>query len=231
MSVVKSKKPSKKIKQSSGLENAIAYGLITLGIIGVVASLIIYKDQPKEPAAAKDVKSVNVAQAPSSIKPATKAVALYSVAPNLPKYISIPAIGIPNTEVIKLGLMSNGEIATPDNIFQTGWYDGSSQPGQPGAMFIYGHVSSWTSNGIFYNLKQLKAGDKIVITTGNNTVYTYQVVNSKVYGYTSVPMNTVLAPVSSDKPGLNLMTCTGSVIKGTSEFNERLVVYTSLVST
>ena len=29
--------------------------------------------------------------------------------------------------------------------------------------------------------------------------------------------------------GLNLMTCTGEAIAGTSEFNERLVVFTSLV--
>ena len=89
-------------------------------------------------------------------------------------------------------------------------------------MFIYGHVSSWTADGVFYNLHKLKAGDNIVITRGDNTSYTYTVIKSRIYPYNNVPMNTVLAPVNSDMPGLNLMTCTGSVIKGTSEFNERL---------
>ena len=42
-------------------------------------------------------------------------------------------------------------------------------------------------------------------------------------------MSQVLSPVNPTKPGLNLITCTGQVISGTSEFNERLVVYTSLV--
>lgn len=43
-------------------------------------------------------------------------------------------------------------------------------------------------------------------------------------------MNKTLSPINSQTPGLNLMTCTGQVIKGTSEFNERLVVFTSLIS-
>jgi hypothetical protein len=43
-------------------------------------------------------------------------------------------------------------------------------------------------------------------------------------------MKQVLSPINPNKPGLNLMTCTGHVMKGTSEFSERLVVFTSLVS-
>ncbi len=127
--------------------------------------------------------------------------------------------------------MSNGAIGVPDNIYETGWYDGSSRPGQVGAMFIYGHVSSWTANGIFYNLKKLQPGDGITITRGDNTTYTYKVVASKVYPYNAVDMNAALSPIDKTKPGLNLMTCTGQVIKGTSDFNERLVVFTSLVQT
>jgi LPXTG-site transpeptidase (sortase) family protein len=126
--------------------------------------------------------------------------------------------------------MKSGQIAVPDNIYDTGWYDGSSKPGQPGAMFIYGHVSSWTADGVFYNLKKLKTGDQIIVTRGDNTTFTYQVSLTKIYPYNNVDMNTVLAPVNPAKPGLNLMSCTGQVIKGTSEFNERLVVFTSLIS-
>jgi LPXTG-site transpeptidase (sortase) family protein len=171
-----------------------------------------------------------VNSAPSSVKPTTQEIVSYSVPPNDPKYISIPAIDISTTKVLKLGLLKSGAIGTPDNVYDTGWYDGSSTPGQNGAMFIYGHVSSWTADGIFYNLKILVAGDKIIITRGDNTTYTYQVVSLKIYPYNNVPMNTVLEPIQAGTPGLNLMTCTGQVMPGTSEFNERLVVYTSLVS-
>jgi sortase A len=131
---------------------------------------------------------------------------------------------------LKLGLTSGGAIAVPDNIYDTGWYDGSSKPGQSGAVFIYGHLSSWTADGVFYNLKKLKPRDDVIITRGDNTTYTYRVITSKVYPYNNIDMDQVLAPINPNKPSLNLMTCTGEVIKGTSEFNERLVVFTSLVS-
>lgn len=208
----------------------VAWLLIALGIIGLVVSTVLYIQEPRQPKAEGNAKSVNVEPAPSSVKPSTKSVATYTVPAANPKYIAIPAIGIKNTPVLKLGLLKSGAIATPDNIYDTGWYDGSAKPGQAGAMFIYGHVSSWTADGIFYNLKRLVPGDSITITRGDNTVYTYRVVASKVYPYNDVNMSQVLSPINAKKPGLNLMTCTGQVIKGTSEFNERLVVFTSLVS-
>jgi LPXTG-site transpeptidase (sortase) family protein len=207
----------------------IGWLLIIFGIVLAVVCVILLVHQkqtePKPPPAALTSKS-----APSSIKLKPQVVASYNVPPNDPKYIAIPAIGIANTPILKLGLTSSGQINVPDNIYDTGWYDGSSEPGQAGAMFIYGHVSSWTANGIFYNLKKLVLGDQITITRGDNTTYTYQVVSSKVYPYNNVNMSEVLAPITSNKAGLNLMTCTGQIIKGTSEFNERLVVFTSLVS-
>lgn len=132
--------------------------------------------------------------------------------------------------MLKLGLTSGGAIAVPDNIYDAGWYDKSSLPGQKGAMFIYGHVSSWTADGIFHDLKKLKAGDSVVITRGDNKKFTYRVISTKTYPYNKVDMNQVLSPIDGNETGLNLMTCTGQIIKGTSEFNERLVVFTSLAS-
>jgi sortase (surface protein transpeptidase) len=205
----------------------ISWALIITGIVlfAVCISLLVHqkRTEPKPPSGALTSQS-----APSSIKPKPQVVASYSVPPTNPKYIAIPSVGITNTRIIKLGLSSNNQIAVPDNIYDTGWYDGSSEPGQAGAMFIYGHVSSWTANGIFYNLKKLVTDDSITITRGDNTIYTYRVVATKVYPYNNVNMKQVLAPVDPSRPGLNLMTCTGQVIKGTSEFNERLVVFASL---
>lgn len=202
------------------------WALIALGfILGLITGALVVLNHnvvPKAPPGS--------VPAPSSVKPSTKAIANYSVPPTDPKYISIPAINVDQARVVQLGVTKNNQIATPSNIYDTGWYTGSAKPGQSGAMFIFGHVSSWTANGVFYNLKKLKAGDKVTVTRGDNTTYTYQVVSSKVYPYNNVDMNAVLSPVNPRVPGLNLMTCTGQVIKGTSEFNERLVVFTSLVS-
>ena len=198
---------------------------LALGIAAIVVFVYNKKSNPRPP-----VDASSGQPAPSSSKLSSNEVASYTVPPNDPKYIAIPSIGLNNTPVVKLGLLKDGAIATPDNIYKAGWYAASSRPGQLGAMFIYGHVSSWTANGSFYNLKKLKTGDTVTIVRGDDKAYTYKVSKTVVYPYNAVPMNTVLAPTDDKVPGLNLMTCTGSLIKGTSDFSERLVVFTSLVS-
>lgn len=206
-----------------------AWLLIVVGFSGLVISGVLYLQGTTSSPRPPRTSGITVARAPSSVRPSAKSVTTYSVPPDDPKYISIPNIGVSNTRVMQLGLLKSGAIATPDNIYDTGWYQGSARPGESGAMFIFGHVSSWTANGVFYNLKKLKPGDVVTVTKGNNTKYTYEVMSSKVYPYDHVDMKAVLSPIDANKPGLNLMTCTGEVIKGTSEFDERLVVFTSLM--
>ncbi|MHB1865271.1 MAG: class F sortase [Candidatus Saccharimonadales bacterium] len=218
-----------KVKRLLG-NKYLAITLIVLGIIGIGISILLYLYEPRAPKTTSSPTNISVNAAPSSVKPSPKAVLSYTVPPDDPKYIAIPAISISKTPILKLGLLESGAIATPNNIYDTGWYDASSRPGQTGAMFIFGHVSSWQANGVFYDLSKLTPGDDVVITRGDNKTYTYRVVSSKIYPYKNINMQEVLSPIDANKPGLNLMTCTGQVIKSTSEFNERLVVFTSLDS-
>jgi LPXTG-site transpeptidase (sortase) family protein len=162
--------------------------------------------------------------APATIKPTVSAVASYNVAPDMPKYLMIPELNV-NARIYSVGLTNSGAIGTPDNVYDTDWYDGSSLPGQPGAMLIDGHVSSWTTNGVFYGIKSLRAGDVLQVERGDGTVITYRVVASKVYSADNVDMTAALSPIVPGKPGLNLITCTGAVVAGTNDFNERVVVF------
>lgn len=166
--------------------------------------------------------------APSTTKPSSAAVASYAVAPNLPRYLDIPSLGV-HSRVLSLGILSNGALATPNNIYDVGWYNESSLPGQTGAMLIDGHVSSWTSKGVFYSIKNLKPGDMIQIQRGDGAIFKYQVVKSQVYPSGKVNMQSAITPVVASKPGLNLITCTGDVIRGTNNFNERIIVYAAQV--
>ena len=209
-------------------DRKIGWLLIGVGLIAMAVSTALGIGPVK--AKLNGAKSVQVATAPSSVKPSAKQIATYSVPAANPKYIAIPNIAIGNTPVLNLGLTSNGQIATPNNIYETGWYNASSKPGQAGAMFIFGHVATYTKYGIFNNLGDLKTGARITITRGDNRTYVYQVVAMKTYPYNKVDMNAVLSPVNSGVPGLNLMTCTGPVIQSLSEYSERLVVFTSLVN-
>jgi sortase (surface protein transpeptidase) len=165
---------------------------------------------------------------PSTTKPSAHAISSYVVAPDLARYLKIPKLGV-NARVMQTGVTKTGALGTPSNVYDTAWYTGSAKPGQPGATLIDGHVSSWTTHGVFYGIKTLIGGDMIQVVRGDGTVLNYQVVRTQVYDANSVDMQAAVTPVTAGKSGLNLITCTGQVEKGTSEFNERVIVFAQQV--
>jgi LPXTG-site transpeptidase (sortase) family protein len=165
--------------------------------------------------------------APSTIKPSTAAVNNYVVPPTHPRYLIIPKINV-NARVVAVGLTKTNAIGTPSNVYDTAWYNGSNLPGQAGATLIDGHVSSWTTNGVFYNLKTLTPGDTMQVELGNGSMLTYKVVKTQVFQSNNIDVASLLRPITTGKPGLNLITCTGDVISGTSDFAERFVAYATL---
>ena len=221
--------PKKKIPKQTPL---FISSLVLIVIMVIDMAVLIHHDDyqaQRKIFISSQTAALGTKNVPSSVKPNQTAVNNYQVAPTLPKYLMIPAINV-DAEVSDLSLNSQGQIEAPDNIYTVGWYNGSSLPGQAGAAFMDGHVSSWTADGVFYNLKSLKPGDVIEVVRGDNTVFTYNVVQVQTYDSANVNMNQALSSINPGTPGLNLMTCTGQVIAGTSEFNERLVVYSELQS-
>lgn len=184
--------------------------------------VLVHRKSPS-PVTSQDSNS-----APVSDKPSANEIQSYVVAADLPRYIYIPAIHVDQTRIIHLGVGQDGQIASPSNIYDTGWYRDSVKPGKLGAMFIYGHISSWTANGIFHDLKNLKPGDQVIIERGDGKKFTYEVTRTKTYPADKVNMAEALAPDKPGTAGLNLMTCAGKVKKGTNDFTERLVVFTEL---
>jgi sortase (surface protein transpeptidase) len=162
--------------------------------------------------------------APSTNKITPNLLASYTVPPNMPRYLLIPKLSV-DARILPVGLTTSGSIGTPSNVADTDWFNQSSLPGQQGAMLIDGHVSSWTTNGVFYGIKNLVPGDIIKVVRGDGTIFSYKVVKSQVYSSTNVDMSAALAPVLSGVPGLNLISCTGDVIAGTNNFNQRIVVF------
>lgn len=165
---------------------------------------------------------------PSTNKPSAVAYKNYVVGPDMPRYIKIPRLGV-QARVLQVGVKKNGEMATPTNVFDTGWYTGSSKPGQGGATLIGGHVSSWSTNGVFYGIKNMKPGDSIQITRGDGAVMYYKVVKTKSYDANNVDMQAAVKSVTLGKSGLNLITCSGRVKAGTNEFSKRVIIFAEQV--
>jgi len=165
---------------------------------------------------------------PPSTKPiSASAMAAYTVPADQARYIRIPKLHV-NARVLKVGVTKDGALATPSNVFDAAWYSNSAKPGQPGATLIDGHVSSWTTNGVFYGIKNLKAGDSIEIEKGDGTKLEYSVVKTTAYPADNVDMQALMQPVTAGKSGLNLITCGGKYDSKSGEFTERIAVFATL---
>ena len=156
------------------------------------------------------------------------AIKSYAVAPDLPRLITIKKINV-TARVLSMGILSSGALATPRNTNDTGWYSGSSKPGDGGAALIVGHVSGAVNAGIFYNIKNLNAGDTIEVERGDGQKFTYKVVKKTQVPAGEVNMSELLVPVTSGKAGLNLMTCGGKYVAADETFTDRVLVYAEQV--
>jgi len=164
----------------------------------------------------------------STTRPTAAAVANYLVAPALPRYLIIPELGV-DARVLSVGVNASGALGTPNNIYDTAWYDESATPGQQGAVLIDGHVAGYNSPGVFGTLQYLQPGDNIQVERGDGTIFNYQVVKTETYPATGVDMKAAMTPIDPGKPGLNLITCTGSIIPDKAQYNERLIIFATQV--
>jgi hypothetical protein len=104
----------------------------------------------------------------------SSAVTLPSTRRSAPVKLVIRAIGV-STSVGKLGLQPDGEVMVPTTIHTVGWYIDGPSPGQEGSAVILGHVDSYKGVGVFFNLKSLKAGDLISVTSSDGVATRFSV--------------------------------------------------------
>lgn len=161
---------------------------------------------------------------PSETDPPKDNILNFHVAANLPRVIRIPSIGV-EARILRMGVDNNDQLKAPGSIFDSGWYDGSSKPGEPGAMLIDGHVSGPTKKGVFYNIHNLKVGAEIQIERGDGKIYNYKVVKQQTYSASDVDMSAALTPVSKGVNGLNLITCSGKYDSKSKEYLQRTIVF------
>jgi LPXTG-site transpeptidase (sortase) family protein len=160
---------------------------------------------------------------PSTEKPSAAAVRGYAVSPLNPRYIDIPKLKV-HSRVLAMTVDRKNELQAPYGIYDAGWYNASSHPGENGAMLIDGHSGIGSTHGIFHDLTKLVAGDPITIKRGDGQVFTYKVVDVKVQDVGAVDMGNLLVSADTAKPGLNLITCAGDQIPGTFSLKQRVVV-------
>lgn len=142
-----------------------------------------------------------------------------------PVHLAIPSVGI-SANVEQVGLDSTGAMDVPQNINDVAWYKLGPLPGEKGSAVIDGHLDSKTGPAIFANLSEVKPGDRIQLTNEKGKVKTFIVERTANYDEASFPLKEVFD--STDKPRLNLITCTGYFNQNLKEYSKRFVVYSVL---
>ena len=143
--------------------------------------------------------------------PTEEQVTEYTVAADCPRYLSISKLGVVNARIIAVGVKSNGELGTPNNIFDVGWYEASGKPGQGKTIVIDGHNGGPHVHGVFKDLPNLVEGDIIKIERGDGKIFEYKVVENKtvVQSEADAYMKTAFKSPVSGKESVTLISCTG----------------------
>ena len=145
------------------------------------------------------------------VAPTEDEVAEYTVPADRPRYLSINRLKIKNARVLPMGINSAGELSTPNNIFDVGWYYDSGKPGQGGTLLIDGHNGGPHVQGVFKDLPALGEGDIIVIERGDGAIFRYSVVESMAVSLSDSNdyMATAIKTPMTGKDSITLISCTG----------------------
>lgn len=143
----------------------------------------------------------------------------------IPVSIEIPAIQV-KASVVNVGKRLNGQMDVPKNDKDIGWYEPGIMPGQTGNAVMAGHVDNKTGPAIFFNLKNVKPGNEIIIENDKKEKVIFIVEKLKSYDYEEAPLEEIFG--YSDTENLNLITCTGTFNRKIKTHEERLVVYTKM---
>jgi LPXTG-site transpeptidase (sortase) family protein len=152
----------------------------------------------------------------------------YVVAASLPRAIYIDKLHVA-ARTLPMDVNPNGSVQAPLGIYDAGWYTGSVKPGEIGAMFIDGHASGPTQEGLFGKLHLLAVGDTLQVEKGDGTKLTYKVVHTALVDKDAVDMHSMLLPYGNATRALNLMTCAGKWVEKGKTLSQRVLVYTEQI--
>ena len=148
-------------------------------------------------------------------------------APSPPVHLTIASIGV-SSSLQSLQLLSTGAMQPPSHWSVAGWYAGGIVPGQIGPAVIAGHIDSTRGPAVFYRLRELAPGAKVLVTDRDGARLTFVVDGLRTFPKRAFPIDTVYAPTPDAE--LKLITCTGDFDQATHNYLSNLIVSAHLVS-
>jgi LPXTG-site transpeptidase (sortase) family protein len=145
--------------------------------------------------------------------------------PIVPSRLRIPSIGV-DAQIVGVGLLSDGSMDVPDNLWTTAWLSSGARPGQPGPSVIAGHRGIGTP-AVFSHLENVRPGDRIFVSDAAGGELVYEVTAVVSVALSPSAQVDVFGPTATQQ--LVLITCFGEYSSSTGTYDHRLVVVTRLL--
>jgi sortase (surface protein transpeptidase) len=141
-----------------------------------------------------------------------------------PMAVSIPRIGV-RSRLVRLGL-KNGEMETPADPADAGWFTGGPTPGALGPAVIAGHVTWNGAREVFYRLGSLRPGDEVTVTRKDGKTAIFTVSRVARFSKERFPSRAVYGQI--DHAGLRLITCGGTYNAARHKYADNVIVFARL---
>jgi LPXTG-site transpeptidase (sortase) family protein len=141
-----------------------------------------------------------------------------------PTEISIPRIGARST-LVPLGLNADETIQVPpvSTPMQAGWYTNAPTPGEIGPAVILGHVDGTKKPGIFFRLKEMAAGDEILVSREDGVTARFVVDRVEHVAKKDFPTDQVYGDTTDAE--LRLITCGGVFDRDARSYVDNIIVF------
>ena len=206
------------LKLKGGWKKWVKWGAISIIVVlfvGFFVRLVVWEDayyREKEGSERATTTTETVAREELvEEEPTEEEVQEYIVAPDRPRYLTIDALGIYDARILPVGINSEGQLGTPRNIFDVGWYESSGLPGEGKTAVIDGHNGGPHVRGVFKDLPDLEVGAVIEIERGDGVVFLYRVTETATVSLddSDAYMATAMRSPESGKESVTLISCTG----------------------
>jgi LPXTG-site transpeptidase (sortase) family protein len=163
----------------------------------------------------------------TAVKPAPALEMSFHAAagPITPLRLRIPSIGV-DAPVAGVGLLQDGSMGAPNNLWTSSWLSSSARPGQPGSAVIAGHRGIGTQ-ALFSHLENVRPGDRIHVSDASGGELVYEITRVASMDLSVATQLQVFGPTSQQQ--LVLITCYGQYSRSTSTYDHRLVVFSRLL--
>jgi sortase (surface protein transpeptidase) len=144
-----------------------------------------------------------------------------------PIRVRIPSIDV-DSPLASLGVDDQGALVPPADFARAGWFSGSPLPGDVGPSVIAGHVDSYEGPAVFFRLRDLAAGDMVLVERADGTTARFTVSRTGRHPKDVFPSEDVYGP--TPRAELRLITCGGEFDHGLRSYLDNVVVHAVLTA-